>query len=143
MPNIRRGRAEDAPICADILNRWIDETSWMPRVHDAEDVRRHYREFVFKTRKVWVAEDPVAGYLCFDPECDEITSLYASPTGAGTGKALLDHLKRRQDSLSLWTFVANQRARAFYRREGFREVDQTEGDNEEGLPDVLLTWEAA
>ncbi len=114
----------------------------MPRVHDAEDVRRHYREFVFKKRQVWVADLPVAGYLCFDPEFDEITSLYADPTGTGTGKALLDRMKRRQDKLSLWTFVANRRARAFYRREGFREVEQTEGDNEEGLPDVLLAWEA-
>ena len=52
-------------------------------------------------------------------------------------------MKLRQDRLFLWTFVANQKARAFYRREGFREVEQTEGDNEEGLPDVRLTWEAA
>jgi hypothetical protein len=42
----------------------------------------------------------------------------------------------------LWTFVANAGARRFYAREGFVEARRTEGENEEGLPDVLLTWRA-
>jgi putative acetyltransferase len=45
-----------------------------------------------------------------------------------------------RDRLSLWTFQANEGARRFYAREGFAEVRMTEGDNEEGLPDVLLEW---
>ena len=42
----------------------------------------------------------------------------------------------------LWTFVANAPARRFYAREGFVEVRRTGGENEEGLPDVLLKWRA-
>jgi putative acetyltransferase len=57
--------------------------------------------------------------------------------GRGEGSARrLDHAKVGRDRLSLWTFQANERAR----REGFAEVRMTEGDNKEGLPDVLLEW---
>ena len=50
---------------------------------------------------------------------------------------------RRPEGLTLWTFVANEGARRFYAREGFVEVGRTEGENEEGLPDVLLAWKPA
>jgi ribosomal protein S18 acetylase RimI-like enzyme len=39
----------------------------------------------------------------------------------------------------LWTFQANYRAVAFYRRNGFRTLETTDGSgNEERLPDYLL-----
>lgn len=137
---IRRGEPRDAGPCAAILNAWIDDTPWMPRVHPAEDVDRHYREFVFKAREVWVAGDPPAGYIALAPEDFEITSFCARHPGQGVGRDLLDHVKRSFDRLSLWTFMANSGARRFYAREGFREVERTEGDNEEKLPDVKFAW---
>ncbi len=70
-----------------------------------------------------------------------VTALYVAVPGQGIGKAFLDFAKTGRDSLELWTFVANTDARRFYRREGFTEIRQTEGDNEEGLPDILLRWE--
>lgn len=138
---VRAARPEEAPACAAILNAWIDEMPWMPRVHPADDVVRRYREFVFPNRTVWVAGDDVAGYLALDETEGFITSLYAARRGEGVGKALVDHVKGPRDLLQLWTFVANTDARRFYAREGFREVERTEGDNEEGLPDVRLLWE--
>ena len=39
--------------------------------------------------------------------------------------------------------LRNEGARRFYGREGFVEVGGTPGDNEEGLPDVLLAWKPA
>lgn len=138
---VRDARADDAGACAGILNAWIDETRWMPRVHAPEDVERHYREFVFRNRRIWVAGDPVAGYLAMDEAESEITSLYAARPGQGVGRALLDRAEVGRDRLWLWTFVANEGARRFYAREGFAEVDRTDGDNEEGLPDVRFLWE--
>ena len=45
--------------------------------------------------------------------------------------------------LTLWTFQANDGARRFYAREGFREVEFTDGaGNAEKLPDVRLEWTA-
>ena len=132
----------DAPACAAILNAWIDGTDWMPRVHPPEDVMRHYHETVFAKREVWVVGHPVRAYLSLDEE-NYVTSLYSAEPGAGLGKRLIDHAKGLRDRLRLWTFVANTRARAFYQREGFVEVERSDGDNEEGLPDVRYEWRAA
>lgn len=138
---IRRGKASDAPACAAILNDWIDDRDWMPRVHTRQDVVAFYQDFVFRKREVWVAGDPVTGFLGLDPERGEVTTLYVATPGCGIGKALLDHAKLGRASLTLWTFQTNDGARRFYAREGFREVAFTDGENEERLPDVQLRWD--
>lgn len=141
--NIRPANAEDALACATILNAWIDETPWMPRVHPKQDVERHYRDWVLPNRDVYVVGDPVTGYIALDREEPFITSLFCREKNQGFGKCLLDHAKAKNGlELKLWTFVANESARRFYAREGFKEIDHSEGDNEEKLPDVLLRWEA-
>ncbi len=139
--DIRRGAAGDVAACASIMNAWIDSRDWMPRVHSPKEVEDFYRDFVFARREVWVIGDPVQGYMSLDVEKDMVMALYTAIPGQGVGKALLDHAKAHRKSLELWTFVANEGARRFYAREGFAEVLQTEGDNEEGLPDVLLRWD--
>ena len=138
---VRPARVEDAPVMAEIKNAWIDGEEWMPRVHSPEDVERHYREYVIPFRDVWVAGDPAHGFVALDPDRNEVTSLFVRPTGQGIGKALLDHVKAGRDILELWSFCANTRARRFYAREEFIEVRETAGDNEEGLPDVLMRWQ--
>lgn len=137
----RRAELKDAKACAAILNEWIDERDWMPRVHSHEEVVDFYETFVFAEREVWVSGEPVEGFLALDADNDVVTALYVAKPGRGTGRVLLDHAKGGRQALELWTFVANEGARRFYAREGFEEVRQTEGDNEEGLPDVLLRWE--
>jgi len=136
----RRANQADAEACADILNAWIDATDWMPRIHPADDVRRHNRDVVLADRELWVIGAPVHGYLALDPETNTATALYVAIPGQGIGKALLDFAKGDHERLQLWTFQANKAARRFYAREGFVEVRMTNGDNEEGLPDVLLEW---
>ena len=61
-----------------------------------------------------------------DEAAGEVTSLFVARTGQGLGKALLDRAKAGRDRLQLWTFVANDGARRFYRREGFRELGRTD-----------------
>ncbi len=141
--SLRRGVPDDAPACAAILNAWIDDRDWMPRVHTPEEVEAFYKDFVFVHREVWVSGVPVDGFMALDPEANMVTALYVARSGEGIGRRLLDHAKAGRSALELWTFVANEGARRFYAREGFREVRQTPGDNEEGLPDVLLRWERA
>lgn len=115
----------------------------MPRVHPADDLERHYRECVFPNREVWLSGNPVDGYIALDLDEAMVTSLFVGPKGRGIGKHLLDHAKTRLSHMTLWTFLANTKARRFYAREGFREVARSDGDNEERLPDILLHWEAA
>ena len=128
-------------ICADILNNWIDAQDWMPRIHSKEDVRGFYRDVVFSDREVWVIGTPVTGFMALDTASEMVTALYVATPGKGAGRALLDHAKIGRDRLTLWTFVANASARRFYQREGFKELRRTDGDNAEGLPDILMQWE--
>lgn len=141
-PLIRPAVPEDAVVCAGIVNAWIDRTAWMPRIHDCDDVHRYYRDVVLETRQVWVAGDD-QGFLAFDDSARMVTDLYSKPPGRGAGKALLDHVKTKSHALALWTFQANDGAQRFYRREGFTDVERTEGDNQEGLPDLRMTWTCA
>ena len=139
--------AHHAAPCAAILNAWIDATPWMPRIHTPESVEWFVREVVFAMRRVWVALDEdgngPAGFLALDVE-DTVTALYVAEPArrAGIGSALLARAKAEAPGgLELWTFQPNAPARAFYAREGFVELRHTDGDNEEGVPDVLLRWE--
>lgn len=140
---MRPATPADAAACAGIFNDWVDATPWMPRVHPPEDVVRHYAGHVAAAWGVTVVEREgrVAGFMALAPGW--IEQLYLSPglRGAGVGSALLAAAKRAHpEGLRLWTFVANVRARAFYARHGFGEIRRTAGENEEGLPDVLLGW---
>ncbi|MEL6587417.1 MAG: GNAT family N-acetyltransferase [Pseudomonadota bacterium] len=139
---LRRASASDADACAAILNDWIDQTPWMPRIHSPADVTRHYRQTVLPKRDVRVAGDPPQGFIAIDDTDGLVTALYVAATarGGGLGTRLIADAKRRHGHLRLWTFAANSRARRFYRGQGFEEVDRTDGENEENLPDILLTW---
>jgi GNAT superfamily N-acetyltransferase len=47
------------------------------------------------------------------------------------------------ECLRLWTFESNLGAQRFYERHGFRPIERTAGDNEEGAPDILYIWDAS
>lgn len=141
---LRPAIPDDAPVCTAILNEWIDGADWMPRIHETMDIERHYREVVLVERIAILAEtDRPCGFMAIDRDEGLVTALYlaSDARGRGVGATLLNEAKALlPESVSLWTFVANTGARRFYAREGFREVRRTDGDNEEGLPDVLLRW---
>lgn len=112
-------------------------------VHDDDEVRGWFAEVVLPERETWVAEvdGAVVGLLVL--EGGDVDQLYVDPalTGQGLGSRLLERAKeRRPAGLALWTFQANADARRFYERHGFTEIARTDGDNEEGAPDVRLRW---
>jgi ribosomal protein S18 acetylase RimI-like enzyme len=142
---IRPARSQDMAACAAIMNNWIDETDWMPRVHTHEAVVRYYQQDVFTQRKVLVmdAANTIAGMAVLDIKDHMVTALYVARNfrNQGVGKMLLEKSKAELgDRVSLWTFQANVGAQKFYAREGFEEINRTDGDNEEGLPDILMEW---
>ena len=88
-----------------------------------------------------VYADEVLGFAACDGE--ELDALYVAEAARrqGVGTALLERLKAKRDRLTLWTFQANEGAQRFYRREGFAEVERTNGTrNDEQLPDVRYVW---
>jgi len=144
--DVRPAMPADMSRCAQILNDWIDETNWMPRIYSREDVERHYREEVWFERDTVVADchGCVNGYVTTDRK-EFVTALYvkSGSRSEGIGKLLLQEAKQKlSPRIQLYTFQANTGAQAFYRREGFVEISRTDGDNEERLPDILLEWRA-
>ncbi len=143
---LRTARTQDMAACAAIYNDWIDETRWMPRIRSREDVVHHYQTVVAAERRTFVvaSRQQIVGLMALGPD-HLVTALYVAEgfRRQGVGKLLLECAKREcATDVRLWTFQANTGARKFYTREGFAEINKTDGDNEEGLPDVLLEWRA-
>ena len=147
--SLRRGTGADARAAADLwLRARAAAADVIPRpVHDDDDVRAWLASRVRGEADLWVAEDragTLAGMLVLEGRC--LDQLYVEPamTGRGIGAALVALAKReRPDGLELWTFAANVRAQRFYERHGFVATRRTDGDNEEGAPDILYVWSGA
>ena len=136
----------DMTRCGEILNHWIDETPWMPRIHSREDVIRYHAAFVFDNQNGLVAENDASDVQGFAATSADavVTGFYLAPEARqkGLGQSMLSRIKQANPfGLSLWTFVANIDAQRFYLREGFSERRRTDGDNEENLPDILYCWQ--
>lgn len=139
---------DDAPAIATIhLAARAHAMSYLRRAHTDDETRDYFARVVAdQPRTWWVARqaNQVAAYLRVHGE--DLDHLYVLPgwQGQGLGSALLDHAKALSPGrLLLWTFQRNGRARAFYESRGFRSVKQTDGENEEGEPDVLYEWRTA
>jgi GNAT superfamily N-acetyltransferase len=114
-----------------------------PPVHDEADVERWVAQVLIPDppTRVAVVDDRVVAMITLrDGWVDQ---LYVDPVwqGQGVGTLLLDDAKARSGAgLDLWTFQSNHGARRFYERHGFAPVEWTDGDNEEGAPDVRYRW---
>ena len=140
---LRPATPGDAPALARVLGDWLRGTGWMPVLHSREEDEGFLRHLIATCEVTACEMEAVAsGFLARDGEA--VRALYLAPEarGRGLGRMLLDGAKAASPRLSLWTLEANAGARRFYAREGFHEVRRTAGDNAEGLPDVLLAWEA-
>jgi GNAT superfamily N-acetyltransferase len=142
---IRRGEPADAPVAAEVWlrSRKASVPAIPAPVHDDDEVRAYFAGHVVSNCELWLAEEggAVVGILVLGGEW--VDQLYVDPSrwGRGFGSALLDVAKReRPGGLRLWTFAGNAGARRFYERHGFVEAARTDGDNEEGAPDVLYVY---
>lgn len=114
-----------------------------PPVHTDAEVTQWFTSVVLPEREVWVVDGGTGPVGLMVLEGDWVDQLYVNPsaTGRGIGTLLIEHAKGlRVGGLQLWTFAANVGARRFYERHGFVAVDFTNGDNEEGAPDVRYEW---
>lgn len=133
----------DAGAVGAILHRFNQDTVWVPKLYsEAETIS--FAGVMIDRGWVTVAtrDGSVLGFMARDGV--EICSLYlrADVQGQGIGALFLGEAKAASSVLELWAFEANEGARRFYRREGFRDVARSDGArNEEGLPDVRLRWQ--
>ena len=119
--------------------------AFLPMLHTVEEDRGFIEGVILKECEVMVAEAEgrIVSFLARKGE--EIRLLYTLPDfiGSGAGSLLLDAAKASGvAALELWCFQANERARRFYERHGFRAIRFTDGtDNEEKTPDVRYRWQ--
>ena len=144
-PEPRRAGPGDALALADLW--WRARLAAAPAiplpVHDADEVRRWFAAVVVPEMDVWVIDesDRLAALLVLHAGWIEQSYVDPERTGEGLGSTLVDLAKRAHPAgLDLWAFQANTGARRFYERHGFTAVAETDGDNEEGAPDVRYHW---
>ena len=125
-------------------SRW-DAQPWLEERmnYSHESNLRQFRDVVARECDIWLAteEDKIVGLLAIADE--QIDQLYVEPEcqGRGIGSALLDHAKALVPAgLWLFTHQANERARAFYERRGFRAVKLGVSPPPESEPDVKYAW---
>ena len=144
---IRRATPGDASAASEVLvrSRHHAVPAIPPLVHSDDEVHAWFAGVVMREREVWVADTSdgtLVGVMVLDGR--SVDQLYLEPgwTGRGIGARLLDQAKSRSPGgLVLWAFVSNLAARRFYEREGFVEVEQTDGSgNKERAPDVRYEW---
>lgn len=139
----RNARAADAPFCASIICAWGAETPWMVPIDDTETVAASWRDLL-ETDTAWVAE--ISGHVvgfCVR-EDHNITGLYvrSDARSLGVGKGLLDLAKVGRDWITVWVYELNELARAFYRREGLRDIGR-EKDEHSHLIYREMRWKRA
>ena len=116
----------------------------VPMIHDAGGVEWFIRNRLIPRGSsfVYLENDEIVAWLdVYDGWLDQLYCKRGH-TGRSIGKELVDFAKSKApEGLQLWTFQVNQGARRFYNREGFEEVELTDGANcEEKQPDVRLIW---
>jgi GNAT superfamily N-acetyltransferase len=119
-----------------------------PLVHSDEAVHEWVRRQLIPagTTTVAVVDGLVAGLLAVSQGADSgwIDQLYVLPAWVerGIGTRLLELARRElRPPIRLYTFQANERARRFYERRGFRAIAFGDGSaNEEKYPDILYEW---
>ena len=143
---IRAATPADAEAVADLCRR-TRRTSlpFLPDLHTAAEDRVYFRDVVFASDEVRVAErdGSLLGVIAFGNGW--VSQLYVEPAeqGRGIGSALLRLAMEAQPELRLWAFQKNLAGLRFYERQGFAVVRTTDGDNEEREPDALLAWSRA
>jgi GNAT superfamily N-acetyltransferase len=141
---LRRAALTDMPAIAR-LHRHVREAClpYLPDLHTPDEDLAFFRENVFQTSEVWLAEagTQLIGFAGVRPVW--LDHLYVDPGwhGRGVGTALLSRARDNRRELNLWTFQKNAKARHFYEGQGFRLVALTNGSgNEERCPDAHYRW---
>ncbi len=139
---IRRAGPEDAETVARIFrDSRAEAMPWLPVLHTAEQDVCWFRDLLADEAYVFEEHGAVVGYAAL--RGDELHDLYVEPgaQGRGVGSALFARVQElRPGGFRLWAFRDNAAARRFYDARACRVIDATDGDNEEGMPDVLYEW---
>lgn len=136
---LRPAIMSDADDIAQVMRASLCSLPWMPLLHTPEEDRDFIRDRVLPGQQVTVVEanGRIVGFVAVEGEW--IEQLYLDPawTGLGIGSRLLALATAHMPVSKLHCFQANEGARRFYERHGFRAEAFGDGSgNEEKLPDI-------
>ncbi|BBK42039.1 hypothetical protein STVA_20590 [Allostella vacuolata] len=119
--------------------------SYLPTLHSDADTRWWMEHVVLGRSEVLVAirGGEIAGFAALG--AGSLDHLYVAPAlqSAGIGASLVQAAQARRTILALHVFEQNVGGRRFYGRHGFTVTGGSDGSgNEEGLPDLEMTWRA-
>jgi ribosomal protein S18 acetylase RimI-like enzyme len=145
---VRRARIDDLPSMAMIINDWIDETEWMPRIHSVAEVASNFAPELLDKRIIFVGEhaQKIAGNLSIRHD-HMIGGFYlaSAARGQGLGSELMSAAKNHfPDFLELGVLEPNIGAQKFYKSQGFVEVPEgrkSADETDDGIPELLMRWE--
>ena len=139
---IRLATFDDAPGIAEFYHDIRQDT--VPSIHSVGEIEWYITNRLISrgSSYVFVENEEILGWVDFHDGWVDQLYCRRNNTGKGIGRQLLDFAKSKSpEGLQLWTFQVNSGARKFYVREGFTEVELTDGQsNEEKAPDVRMVW---
>ena len=144
---LREARLADAVAVAELW--WRTRVASVPAVpapvHEQTEVRAWVEDVLIPAGGTWVLQRGPDVVAMMTVEGSEIDQLYVAPDHQhhGFGTMLVELARELSPAeLDLWTFASNTRARRFYESLGFVVVGMSDGDNEEGAPDLRYRWTA-
>jgi ribosomal protein S18 acetylase RimI-like enzyme len=144
---VRPAKSDDSSAIAELyLNARTRHVAFAQLAHSDQEIRNWIKEELIPAGGTYVcAEDmTIVGFISVSKRdgISWIDQLYVSPERlkAGFGSILLCFAKQFLTSpIRLYTFQANEAARKFYEKKGFRPLEFSDGSqNEERCPDVLM-----
>lgn len=141
MYEIREARIEDLDPIVLLQRKSLDETIGI-LAFPLEKEKDYFRASVFIHCRLFVAtmDEVIVGFIGYRKGWVDHLRVDSRHQNKGLGKALLERAKGENDHLQLWCFQ-HIAARAFYRSQGFTEVEFTDGArNDENLPDIRMEW---
>ena len=120
-------------------------SGWTPTGKPTISSQQHFAEVrtALARAEVWVFETEaraeISGFIGLLG--DYIAGIFVrrEARSGGVGRQLLDHVKTSRGQLRLQVYRKNLRAAAFYRREGFRVLEEGV-DPETGEAELLMEW---
>jgi GNAT superfamily N-acetyltransferase len=141
---LRAATTADAPAIAAVILEARRAMTYLPVVHTDDEAARHFFEVVERSAvEVAVSDGLVIGFAAVRDGWLEHVNVLPAHQSTGVGSRLIAWAQETSPSgLDLWVFQRNTRAHALYRSHGWRDLLLTDGDNEEGQPDIRMHWEA-
>ena len=142
---LRPGSHEDLPAFQEVFEAATTGSGHPAERRTPEEVRAWSRSVLDRPdRELWVAvrDELPLGFALLEGEWLDLILVHPDRPARGVGAALLDLVKSlRPHGFGLRVHQVNDRARAFYLRNGLVELERTDGSSYlDAEPDLQMAW---